>query len=389
MKIPFLELSALHAELTPELDEVWRAVSRSGQFIDGTFVERFELEWAAYCGTAYAVGLASGTAALHLGLTALGIGSGDEVIVPANTFFATVEAILAVGATPVFIDVDPSSLLMSVCELTAAITPRTAAVIVVHLYGQPANMDEIEKTARAAGLAIIEDAAQAHGATWRGRRAGSMSDIGCFSFYAGKNLGAFGDAGAVTTNDSMIAQRIRSLRNHGRSPDDPGKHDYVGGNHRLDELQAAILSVKLERLDAWNARRERIAKCYRSLLAELPIELLDVAPDARSNNHLFVIQCDRRDYLRQRLHAAGVGTGVHYPIPCHRQPALSSLKSQQLPVAEHAARRILSIPMGPHLTQSDAIRVSEAISGAFKNWKAAPETTERRRDNYGSRQPFG
>src|SRR5262245_52991674 len=232
MKIPFLELSALHAELTPELDEVWRAVSRAGQFIDGAFVERFELEWAAYCGTTYAVGLASGTAALQLGLTALGIGSGDEVIVPANTFFATVEAILAVGAMPVFIDVDPASLLMSACELTAAITPRTAAVIVVHLYGQPANMDEIEKTASGAGLAIIEDAAQAHGATWRGRRAGSMSDIGCFSFYPGKNLGALGDAGAVVTNDRRVAECIRSLANHGRSPYDHCRHDYVGGNHR-------------------------------------------------------------------------------------------------------------------------------------------------------------
>lgn len=376
MNIPFLELSAMHAELAPELDQAWQRVSRSGQFIDGEFVERFELEWAEYCGTTYAVALASGTAALQLGLTALGICAGDEVIVPTNTFFATIEAILGVGATPVLIDVDPSTLLMTAAEVEDAITKKTAAVIVVHLYGQPANMDAIEKVARAGGLAIIEDAAQAHGATWRGKRAGSMSDLGCFSFYPGKNLGAFGDAGAVTTNNPTVAERIRSLRNHGRSQHDHARHDYVGGNHRLDELQAAVLSIKLRRLDAWNATRQRIAKCYRSLLAQLPVELLEVAPDARSNSHLFVIQTDRRDYLRQRLHAEGIGTGIHYPVPCHRQPALSSIKTPHLPVAERAARRMLSLPMGPHLTQSDSIRVAEAIGGAFTTWKGTPEIAE-------------
>ena len=278
MNIPYLDLSAMHAELAPQLDEVWRRISRSGRFIEGEFVERFEVEWAEYCGTAYAVGLASGTAAVQLALTALGVGAGDEVIVPANTFFATVEAVLGVGAKPVLIDVDPSTLLMSAAEVEGAITKRTAAVIVVHLYGQPANMDAIERVARAAGLAIIEDAAQAHGATWRGRKAGSMSDLGCFSFYPGKNLGAFGDAGAVTTNDPALADRMRSLRNHGRSQNDLGRHDYIGGNHRLDELQAAVLSVKLRRLDAWNDTRQRIAKCYRSVLAELPVELAGGRP---------------------------------------------------------------------------------------------------------------
>ena len=372
MTIPFLDMSAMHAELAAELDDAWQRISRSGQFIDGEFVERFELEWAEYCGTAYSVALASGTAALQLGLTALGIGAGDEVIVPANTFFATVEAVLAVGATPVFTDVDPSTLLMSAANVEGAMTKRTAAVIVVHLYGQPANMDAIKKVARAAGIAIIEDAAQAHGATWRGKKAGSMSDLGCFSFYPGKNLGAFGDAGAVTTNDPMLAERIRSLRNHGRSQDDRNRHDYVGGNHQLDELQAAVLSVKLRRLDAWNAGRQRIAERYRSLLAELPVELLEVALGARSSNHLFVIQSDCRDHLRQRLHTEGIGTGIHYPIPCHRQPALSSIKIPHLPVAERAARRILSLPMGPHLTQSDAIRVAEAIGRAFRTGREAP-----------------
>jgi dTDP-4-amino-4,6-dideoxygalactose transaminase len=263
--------------------------------------------------------------------------------------------------------------LMSAADVEGAMTQRTAAVIVVHLYGQPANMDAIKKVAGATGIAIIEDAAQAHGATWRGRKAGSMSDLGCFSFYPGKNLGAFGDAGAVTTNDPILAERIRSLRNHGRSQDDRNQHDYVGGNHRLDELQAAVLSVKLRRLDAWNAGRQRIAERYRSLLAELPVELLEVALGARSSNHLFVIQSDCRDHLLQRLHAEGIGTGIHYPIPCHRQPALSSIKTPHLPVAERAARRILSLPMGPHLTQSDTIRVAEAIGRAFKTGKEALE----------------
>jgi dTDP-4-amino-4,6-dideoxygalactose transaminase len=376
MKIPFLDMSAMHAELAPKLDDAWRRISRSGQFIDGEFVERFELEWAEYCGTAYAVAVASGTAALQLGLTALGICAGDEVILPTNTFFATAEAVLAVGALPVFVDVDPSTLLMRAADVEGAIRKRTAAVIIVHLYGQPVNIDAIEKVARTAGLAIIEDAAQAHGATWRGRMAGSMSDLGCFSFYPGKNLGAFGDAGSVTTNDPIVAERIRSLRNHGRSRHDHGRHDYIGGNHRLEELQAAVLSIKLRRLDAWNATRQRIANCYRSLLAELPVELLEVAPDARSSNHLFVIQCDRRDYLRQRLNAEGIGTGIHYPVPCHRQPALSSIKTSHLPVAERAARRMLSLPMGPHLTQADSIRVAEAIGGALSTSKKAPETAE-------------
>jgi dTDP-4-amino-4,6-dideoxygalactose transaminase len=373
MKVRFLDMSAMHAELVPELDDAWRKISRSGQFIGGEFVERFELEWAGYCGAAHSVGVASGTAALELGLAALGIGAGDEVILPANTFFATAEAVFAVGATPVFIDVDPSTLLMNAAGVKGAITKRTAAVIVVHLYGQPPNMDAIEKVARAAGLAIIEDAAQAHGATWRNRKAGSMSDVGCFSFYPGKNLGAFGDAGAVTTNDPVVAERIRSLRNHGRSPHDHGRHDYVGGNHRLDELQAAVLSIKLRRLDSWNASRERVASCYRSLLAALPIELLEIAPGARSSNHLFVIQSEHRDDLQRRLQAQGIGTGIHYPVPCHRQPALRSSKTPLLPVAERSARRLLSLPMGPHLTPSDSVRVAEAIAATFNTGKGEIE----------------
>jgi dTDP-4-amino-4,6-dideoxygalactose transaminase len=365
LSIPFLDLSPMHAELEAELDEAWRRVSRSGKFIGGELVDHFEDQWAAYCGTAHCVGLASGTAALQLGLSALDIGSEDEVIVPASTFFGTAEAVLAVGAKPVFIDVDPSTLLMTAAAVEDAITPRTAAVVAVHLYGQPVDMDAVGKVASAAGLALIEDAAQAHGSTWRGRRAGSLSHVGCFSFYPGKNLGAFGDAGAVVTNDRALAERIRSLSNHGRTRDDHCRHERLGGTHRLDALQAAVLSAKLGRLDAWNDGRRRVAAWYKPLLRELAVEPVHMAARARSNWHLAVIQSPHRDHIRQRLHAEGIATAIHYPIACHRQPALDSLNPPSLPVAERAAGRVLSLPMSPHLTQAGVGRVAEAIGRAL------------------------
>jgi dTDP-4-amino-4,6-dideoxygalactose transaminase len=379
MRIPFLDLSAMHAELTHELNEAWQQVSRSGKFIGGEFVERFENEWAEYCGTSYCVGVANGTVALQLSLTALGIGPGDEVIVPANTFFGTAEALFAVGAKPVFIDVDPSTLLMTAANIEAAITNRTAAVIAVHLYGQPVNMDAVGEVARAAGLAVIEDAAQAHGALWRGRRAGSLSHVGCFSFYPGKNLGAFGDAGAVVTNDRTLSERIRSLSNHGRSHHEHYQHESIGGNYRLDGLQAAILSVKLKRLDAWNAARRRVANWYNALLAGIPVEPVQTAPDAISNYHLAVIRSEHRDHIQQQLLANGIMTSIHYPIPCHRQPALVSANSPHLPVVECAARRVLSLPMGPHLTQDDVMQVVEALDRALSIVDVPPEPASRSR----------
>ncbi|MGK9170254.1 DegT/DnrJ/EryC1/StrS family aminotransferase [Inquilinus limosus] len=374
MSIPFLDLSPMHAELEAELDDAWRLVSRSSKFIGGEFVDRFEEEWAAYCGTAHCVGLASGTAALQLGLSALGIGPGDEIILPANTFFATAEAVIAVGAKPVFVDVDPSTLLMTAAAVENAITPRTAAVIAVHLYGQPVDMDAVGEVAGAAGLAVIEDAAQAHGSTWLGRRAGSLSHVGCFSFYPGKNLGAFGDAGAVVTNDRGLAERIRSLSNHGRARDDHCRHEYLGGTHRLDALQAAILSVKLRRLDAWNDGRRRVAAWYEPLLRELAVEPVHMAAGARSNHHLAVIQTPHRDHIRERLRAEGIATGIHYPTACHRQPALGSTNAPCLPVAERAAKRVLSLPMAPHLTQSEVARVAEAIGRALAALDVAHES---------------
>lgn len=356
----------MHSELMPDLDRAWKRVTSTSGFIGGELVESFEAEWAAYCGTKYCVGLSNGTSALQLALAALGIRIGDEVIVPANTFVATVEAIEAVGATPIFIDVNPQTLLMTASAVEAAITPRTAAVIAVHLYGQPVDMDEIGRLASAAGIAVIEDAAQAHGATWNGRRAGGLSAVGCFSFYPGKNLGAFGDAGAIVTNDAALADRIRSMSNHGRARDNANQHDIIGNNYRLDALQAAILSIKMKYLEEWNAQRRRAAKTYESALASLPVELVKTAPAAVSSHHLFVVMSDYRDDLRSALSAESIATGIHYPTPCHRQPAFTTKKHIHLPVVESAANRVLSLPMYPHLSDSTVRRIADALGRALR-----------------------
>jgi len=365
LRVSFLDLPAMHRELGPEFDDIWRRVTSSGQFIGGEFVDQFERDWAEYCGTRYCVGVSSGTAALELSLRVLEIGPGDEVIVPANTFIASAAAVASVGATPVFVDVDPATLLVSAQHIEAAITPRTAAVIAVHLYGQPANMDEIRRTATAAGIFVVEDAAQAHGATWRGSRAGSMSDIGCFSFYPGKNLGALGDAGAIVTNDYAIAEKVRSMSNHGRMREDPHRHEMLGGNHRLDGLQAAALSLKLRWLDIWNTKRERVADAYKASLAKFPIELVEIAGPARSSHHLFVMQTDERDRVRKQLASAGISTGIHYPIPCHRQAPFAQQRHSPLPVVERAAERVLSLPMSPGLGEAEVHYVIDALDRAL------------------------
>jgi dTDP-4-amino-4,6-dideoxygalactose transaminase len=367
MGIPFIDLSFMQAEVSDQLDEAWRELCRSSKFIGGEFVERFETEWAQYCGVEYCVGLGSGTAALELTLRGLGIGPGTEVIVPANTFIATAEAVAAVGAQVVFVDVDVSTLLITAANVENALTRRTAGVIVVHLYGQPADMESINSVARAAGIAVIEDAAQAHGATWRGKRVGSLSGAGCFSFYPGKNLGAFGDAGAVVTRDSALANRIRSMSNHGRPPDAPHLHELIGASHRLDALQAAILSVKLKRLDAWNAARRRAADRYETLLSGLAVQMVGTAEDACSSHHLTVIQTAHRDRLLQRLAAEGIASGIHYPVPCHRQRAFLTEKTPCLPVVERAADRILSLPMFPNLTDAQIERIADGVHRALAN----------------------
>lgn len=369
--VAFLDLAAMHAEVREELDRAWHEISTSGAFVGGAAVERFEAEWAAACGTAHAVGVANGTDALHLLLRASGIGPGDEVIVPANTFIATAAAVVLAGAVPRFVDVDPDTLLLRADIAEAAVTPRTAAIFAVHLYGQPVDADALARVAQRAGLALFEDAAQAHGATWRGRPAGSLGQAGCFSFYPGKNLGAFGDAGAVVTDDRALAERIRSLANHGRSATSKHHHDEVGTNSRLDGLQAAVLTVKLGRLDAWTAGRRRAAARYRGGLAGTPAVPVAQAEGAESAYHLQVVRVHDRDALRQALDRRGIGTGIHYPVPCHHQEAFAGQGHERLPAVEQAAGEILSLPMFPHLTDAQVDAVCAAVGDACRQGATA------------------
>ena len=281
--IPFLDLAGQHAEIANELDEAWAKVTSTNGFVGGPYVATFEAEYAKYCGTSECIGVANGTDAIELMLRGLGIGPGDEVIVPANTFVATVEAVVDSGAIPVFVDVADDTLLVTADHIAAAITPRTAAAIVVHLYGQMPDMDAISSVTEKAGIVLLEDAAQAQGAAWRDRRAGSWGRAGSFSFYPGKNLGAFGDAGAITTDDVELTNRIRSLGDHGRRLGTKHEHALSGVNSRLDALQAAILSIKLARLDDWNARRRAAADHYRELLAGTDIRVLHTAPERHAD----------------------------------------------------------------------------------------------------------
>jgi dTDP-4-amino-4,6-dideoxygalactose transaminase len=360
-RVPFTDLGAMTHEVRDEVDAAWQDRLAASDFVAGAPVDRFEREWAQYCGADEAVGVANGTDALVLTLRALGIGDGNEVVIPANTFVATAEAVVLAGATPRFADVDPVTALLTADTLAASLTPRTTAVIVVHLYGQTADMDAIPEVVARAGLALIEDAAQAHGATWRGRRAGSLGRAGCFSFYPGKNLGAFGDAGAVVTSDPALADTLRSLRNHGRPPGLPGRHDDVGTNSRMDTLQAAVLSAKLPRLDAWTAARRRIAARYRAALDPAVARPVPVAPEAGSVHHLAVVLAADRETLRAGLQGRGIETAVHYPIPCHLQAPYRRFCDRALPVAEALAGQVLSLPMFPHMSEEQVGAVCEAL----------------------------
>lgn len=365
MSVPYFDLSRAHESLRPAFDKVWHELIETGQFIGGHHVDRFEEAWAKYCGVKHCVGLSSGTAALQLGLEALDVGLGDEVILPANTFIATAAAIVAVGATPVFVDVDPATLLVTAAGVEAAITNLTKAVIVVHLFGNVVDMDGISSVARAAGLAVIEDAAQAHGATWRDRPVGSLGDVGCFSFYPAKNLGAFGDAGAMVTDRADLAEKVRSISNHGRSRQSAHEHLHVGGNHRLDGLQAAVLSIKLSSLDAWNQERRQIFRTYRTMASMLPVTLVDNPVAAASNvQHLAVIRTKYRDRVMAYLKDRNIGVGIHYPTPCHCQPAFARWNRSSLPVVEQAAREILSLPIYPGLQAEPLAFVCDAVSSA-------------------------
>jgi dTDP-4-amino-4,6-dideoxygalactose transaminase len=359
--VPFTDLAAATADLRADFDRVWDDAVSRGHFIGGELVERFEEEWAAYCGTAHAVGIANGTDALELTLRALGIGRGDEVIVPTNTFVATVEAIVFAGAAPRFVDVDSESLLLTPEIVASALTARTAAVMVVDLYGHLPRLRELAALADRHHIALIEDAAQAHGASVDGGRAGSFGVAGSFSFYPTKNLGAFGDAGAVVTDDGALAAAVRTMANHGRPPGEPHVHAVLARNCRLDALQAGVLSVKLARLDDWNDARRRAADLYYELLDDA-VRPVTVAPGSTSAYHLFVVRVPGRDELMDALRSEGIQSGIHYPIACHLQLPYRGYAREPLPVAEAAAGEILSLPLFPQITEAQISRVCACVN---------------------------
>jgi dTDP-4-amino-4,6-dideoxygalactose transaminase len=362
--VPLLDLRTEYAALRQDVLRAVDGVLSSGRLYLGPETEAFEREFAAYCGASYAVACSSGTDALILALQACGIGPGDEVITVAHTFIATVAAIIAVGATPVFVDIDPRTYTMDVSQLAAAHTLRTAAILPVHLYGHPAQMDPLLAFARSRGLLVIEDAAQAHGARYRSRRVGSLGDAACFSFVFTKNLPAYGDAGALVTSDAAVAGRARRLRDHGRSA--RYEHALFGWNARMDELQAAILRLKLPLLDAWNARRRAHARAYSARLAAAGVSTPVQTPNVTHVYHQYVIEVDGRDRLRNELARRGVETGVHYPVPCHLQEAARGLGygPGALPVTERCAERVLSLPVYPKLTRGQRTHVIASLLAA-------------------------
>lgn len=362
MRIPFYDVGDASADAREAIDQAVRRVVGSGRYVLGPELERFEAEWADYVGVDAAIGVGNGLDALRLILTGLGIGEGDEVIVPAHTFIATWLAVTATGATPVGVDVERDTGNIDPSCVLSAVTPRTAAIVPVHLYGGPADLDAIARIGERHGLAVIEDAAQAHGALWHSQRVGSLGRAAGFSFYPGKNLGAIGDGGAVVTNDRELAQRVRRLRNYGST--ERYHHEVIGGNSRLDEIQAAVLSAKLTHLDAWNASRRRLADIYLEGLADSEVTLPVVDPRATPVWHLFVLRDGDRDGLARTLHGQGIETSVHYPIPPHLSGAYRDLATGSFPVAEEWARTCLSLPIGPAHRSGAASAVVEAVRGA-------------------------
>lgn len=367
--VPFGALKRQYDAIQPELDAAAQRVLASGWYILGPEVRAFEAAFARFCGTKHCVGVANGTEAIQLALAALEIGPGDEVITVANAAVYETITALAVGATPVFVDVDEHSHTIDPAAFEAAITPRTRAVIPVHLYGRMADMDAIQSIAARHGIAVIEDCAQAHGATWRGRAAGSLGALGCFSFYPTKNLGALGDGGAVTTNDDALAKRLRRLREYGWERKYYTAH--LGGlNSRLDEIQAAFLAVKLAHLPGWNTRRRQIAERYDELLSGTGLVLPTNPLHGEHVYHLYVTRVPggaaARDALRETLRASGIGTEVHYPLPAHQQPVYAHLApSAGLPVSERLAGEVLSLPMYPELTDDEVRAVANAVRAAL------------------------
>lgn len=361
--IPFVDLKAQYQSIKPEIDAAVGRVLESSQFVLGPEVAAFEKQFAAYCQTRHAMGVNSGTSALHLALLAAGVGAGDEVITVSMTFVATAAAIAYVGARPVFVDVDPLSYTMDVNQIEAKITKRTKVIMPVHLYGQSADMDPIVELARRHGLVVIEDAAQAHGAEYRGKRVGSIGDLGCFSFYPGKNLGAYGEGGAITTDRDDLAKRIRMLRDWGQET--KYHHVLLGFNYRMEGIQGAILGVKIKHIEDWNEARRRTAARYDSLLKGVVVPTqMDYA---RHVYHVYAVLAENRDEIATKLKDAGVATGIHYPIPVHLQECFAHLGYQRgdLPVTERVADMELSLPMFAELTQEQSHRVAAALAEIY------------------------
>jgi len=359
--VRYLDLEAQYDGIRTEVLAALREISESGKFAQGPATSDFETKFAAYCGVDHCVGVNSGTSALHLALRCLDIEPGDEVITVGMTFIGTAWPISYVGAKPIFVDIDPTRRTMCPSKLEAAITPRTKAIIPVHLYGMPAEMDGIKSIADRHGLPVIEDAAQAHGARYRGKRVGQFGQIACFSFYPSKNLGAYGEGGVLITNDASIAQRARSLRDHAQSR--KYLHDEIGYNYRMDSFQAAVLAIKLKRLDAWNRARAERAAYYTELLKDSPYKLPAHVPDSECVWHCYVIEAPERDRVRAGLNDAGIETGVHYPVPVHLQKAYAHLgyKPGDLPVTEKLCQHCLSLPIYPELSKEKIFTVASIL----------------------------
>jgi dTDP-4-amino-4,6-dideoxygalactose transaminase len=362
MLVPYFDLKKQYSSLRDEVMQALDRVCSNASFILGEEVGEFEKAFAAYCEVKYCVALNSGTSALHLALLALGIKPGDEVITTPNTFIATAEAICYAGAKPVFVDIDPETGNLDPALIELAVTEHTKVILPVHLYGRPADMEPILEIARRCNLAVIEDACQAHGARYRGRRVGSIGRAAAFSYYPSKNLSAYGEGGALTTNDAGIAELARSLRNHGQS--DPYSHERIGYNYRMEGFQGAVLRVKLKRLEQWNARRKEIATLYRSLLQWASVEIRPDDPRDERVYHLFVVYIERRDAVRAALEARGIHTAIHYPCPVHLQPAFAFLGygPGSFPHAEHACERVLSMPFFPEMTNEQVRYAAEQLA---------------------------
>jgi dTDP-4-amino-4,6-dideoxygalactose transaminase len=367
LNVPFLDLKAQYLSIKAEIDHAIQRVLDSCAFSGGPFVEAFEPRFASAHGAECAVGVSSGTAALHLALMALDIGPGHEVIVPSNTFIATAEAVSLTGATPVFVDCEPRFYALDPSALGTAVTSKTRAVIAVHLYGQPADLDPVKAFTKEHGLFLVEDCAQAHLASYHGKPVGSHGIVGCFSFYPGKNLGAYGEGGAVVTNDRALAEKVSALRNHGSAQ--KYIHEHIGHNYRMEGFQAAILDVKLNYLEQWTQKRCQAADWYREYLSEVPeLTLPDVRPGCRHVYHLFVVRATGRDLLIDHLKRQGIETGIHYPIPCHLQKAYAylGLDEGSFPLSEQYAKEILSLPIYPELSEEKIQYVARQIKAFYQ-----------------------